>query len=77
MMPVMNAMIEKIKMTSGSDKIIVCIYIKKEGKKKKKKQEKLMINTSIFFEAKDQRTVITITVKSLHAILAVPNQLCA
>ena len=35
MMPVMNAMIEKIKMTSGSDKIIVRLYIKKEGKKKK------------------------------------------
>ena len=75
MMPVMKAMIEKIKTTSGSDKIIVRLHIKKEGVKKK--QEKLMINTSIFFEAKDQRTVITITVKSLHAILAVPNQLCA
>ena len=29
----MNAMIEKIKMTSGSDKILVRLYIKKENKK--------------------------------------------
>ena len=35
MMPVMKAMIEKIKTTSGSDKIIVRLHIKKEGVKKK------------------------------------------
>ena len=37
MMPVINAKIEKTKMTSGKDKIIVRLYIKKEERKENKK----------------------------------------